>query len=66
VGLSGGTDSTYVLYQAVKMGLRPLAVNFDNGWNSAIAVSNIRKATDSLGVDLYTYVINWEEFKDLQ
>lgn len=66
VGVSGGRDSTYTLYTAVEMGLRPLAVHFDNGWNSEIAVSNIKNATDKLNVDLHTIVADWEEFKDLQ
>jgi len=66
VGVSGGRDSTYTLYTAVRMGLRPLAVHFDNGWNSDISVSNIKNATDALDVDLYTHVADWEEFKDLQ
>jgi N-acetyl sugar amidotransferase len=65
-GVSGGRDSTYLLYIAVKLGLRPLAVHFDNGWNSEIAVSNIKNALSRLGVDLYTVVADWEEFKDLQ
>ena len=66
VGVSGGRDSTYTLYNAVKLGLRPLAVHFDNGWNSEIAVQNIKNATKILGVDLHTHVADWEEFKDLQ
>lgn len=66
VGVSGGRDSTYTLYNAVKLGLRPLAVHFDNGWNSEIAVQNIKNACDILGVDLHTHVADWEEFKDLQ
>ena len=66
VGVSGWRDSTYTLYTAVKLGLRPLAVHFDNGWNSEIAVSNIKKATTKLDVDLHTVVADWEEFNDLQ
>lgn len=66
VGVSGGRDSTYTLLTAVKLGLRPLAVHFDNGWNSDIAVSNIKNVTTKLGVDLHTVVADWEEFKDLQ
>lgn len=66
VGVSGGTDSSFSLYQAVKLGLRPLAVHFDNGWNSEIAVSNIQKICTKLNVELYTYVVDWEEFKNLQ
>jgi N-acetyl sugar amidotransferase len=66
VGVSGGRDSTYTLYNAVKLGLRPLAVHFDNGWNSDTAVQNIKNITNTLGVDFYTHVADWEEFKDLQ
>jgi N-acetyl sugar amidotransferase len=66
VGLSGGVDSTYVAYLAKKLGLRPLAIHFDNGWNSELAVMNIENIVTKLGFDLYTYVINWNEFKDLQ
>lgn len=66
VGVSGGRDSTYTLYMAKKLGLRPLAVHFDNGWNSETAVRNIQKVTNKLGVDLHTVVADWEEFKDLQ
>ena len=66
IGVSGGTDSTYTLYLMKKMGLRPLAVHFDNGWNSDISVQNIKNATNILGIDLYTLVADWEEFKDLQ
>ncbi|MDD5064780.1 MAG: N-acetyl sugar amidotransferase [Phycisphaerae bacterium] len=66
IGVSGGTDSTYVLYQLVQLGIRPLAVHFDNGWDSDIAVRNIKNACSMLNVDLYTYVVEWEEFKDLQ
>jgi N-acetyl sugar amidotransferase len=66
VGVSGGTDSTYTLYMARRLGLRPLAVHFDNGWNTEVAVRNIKGALQSLDVDLWTYVVDWEEFKDLQ
>lgn len=66
LGVSGGRDSTYTLLKAVEFGLRPLAVHFDNGWNSKIAVKNIKNATDILGVDLETIVADWNEFRDLQ
>lgn len=67
IGVSGGTDSTYLLYWAVKIaGLRPLAVTFDNGWGTEIAVNNIKNATKILNVDLHTIVADWEEMKDLQ
>jgi N-acetyl sugar amidotransferase len=66
VGLSGGVDSSFVAYQAVKLGLRPLAVHFDNGWNSELAVQNIENIVKKLNLDLITFVIDWSEFKDIQ
>src|SRR3989339_88797 len=66
IGLSGGVDSSYVAYLVKNMGLRPLAVHVDNGWNSELAIKNIENIVRKLGIDLYTYVIDWEEFKDLQ
>ena len=66
IGLSGGVDSSYVAYLAKKMNLNPMCVHFDNGWNSEIAVSNIQKIVDTCGFDLFTYVIDWPEFRDLQ
>jgi len=66
LGLSGGVDSTYMAYLAVQLGLRPMAVHFDNGWNSELAVKNIENIVSKLGLDLKTYVINWQEFKELQ
>jgi N-acetyl sugar amidotransferase len=65
IGVSGGTDSSYLLYLARQTGLHPLAVNLDNGWNSDISVKNIRKMTLALNIDLETYVIDYEEIKDL-
>lgn len=66
IGVSGGVDSTYVAYEVKRRGLRPLAVHLDNGWNSELAVSNIQKCLEKLKIDLFTYVIDWNEFKDLQ
>lgn len=63
VGVSGGVDSSYVLKLAKQKGLRPLAVHMDNGWNSNLAQKNIESLVNSLNVDLYTYVINWEEYR---
>lgn len=65
VGVSGGVDSSWVLYQAVKLGLRPLAVHMDNGWNSELAQHNIANLVQGLGVDLHTHVIDWPEYKKL-
>lgn len=66
IGLSGGVDSTYTALKTCELGLRPLAVHFDNGWNSELAVNNIENIVKKLGIDLHTHVVDWEEFKDLQ
>ena len=65
IGVSGGTDSSFMLLKAQEWGLRPLAVHYDNTWNSAVATENIRKVTSRLNVDLYTYVINNKEADDI-
>jgi len=51
---------------AKKFGLRPLAVHFDNGWNSELAVNNVENIVGKLGIDLYTHVVDWDEFRGLQ
>lgn len=67
IGLSGGVDSSYLAYFVVKnLELRPLAVHLDNGWNSELAVNNIENIVNKLNIDLYTHVIDWEEFRSLQ
>jgi N-acetyl sugar amidotransferase len=66
IGLSGGVDSSYVAYLTRKYDLNPLAVHLDNGWNSELAVSNIENIVKKLHIDLYTLVVDWDEFKDIQ
>ena len=65
-GVSGGVDSTFVALKAKELGLRPLIVHFDNGWNSEIANQNINNIISKLGFDLFTLVVDWNEFRDLQ
>jgi N-acetyl sugar amidotransferase len=66
IGISGGVDSSYLVLQAVKLGLRPLAVHFDSGWNSELAVGNIANIVEKLKLDLVTDVVDWREMRDLQ
>jgi N-acetyl sugar amidotransferase len=67
IGMSGGIDSSYLTYiSKEKLGLRPLVFHVDAGWNSQVAVNNIERMIDGLGLDLFTEVIDWEEMKDLQ
>jgi len=67
IGLSGGIDSAYLAHLAVReLGLRVLAVHVDGGWNSEAAVRNIESLVRKLDIDLHTYVVEWEEMRDLQ
>lgn len=65
VGVSGGVDSSCTLVKVKELGLRPLAVHMDNGWNSELAQNNIANLARNLDVDLFTYVIDWNEYRDL-
>jgi N-acetyl sugar amidotransferase len=65
VGVSGGCDSSYLVWLMTELGLRPLAVHFDNTWNSPAATNNVYNVLDALGVDLETLVVNNEEYDDL-
>ncbi len=67
IGLSGGVDSSYLTYVAVeKLGLRPLMLSVDTGWNLNVANENVERVINGLGLDLVTLVVDWEEMKDLQ
>lgn len=66
VGISGGVDSCYTAYLCKELGLRPLLLHLDNGWDSEIAVKNIRTIAKKLGLDYQSYVMDWEEFKQIQ
>lgn len=67
IGLSGGMDSSYLLYYAKEvLGLRPLAYSVDTGWTLNVAIENIEKLVRGLGLELHTEIINWNEMKDLQ
>jgi N-acetyl sugar amidotransferase len=66
MGMSGGIDSSYAVYVAKNLGLRPLAVHMDNGWDSDTAARNIKNVARTLGVDYQSVVLDWEEFRDLQ
>ena len=65
IGVSGGTDSSYLAYLAKQWGLRPLAVHYDNTWNSAVATMNIHKVLKGLDIDLYTHVVANKEADDI-
>ena len=66
VGISGGVDSCYTAYLCHKWGLKPLLLHMDNGWNSEIAVKNVKSLVKNLGLEYQSYVLDWEEFKQIQ
>ncbi len=66
IGLSGGADSSFLTYEMKRLGLRPLVIHLDNGWDSELAVKNIENIVRKLELDLYTHVVDWKEFRDIQ
>ena len=66
MGISGGVDSSYLAMLASQWELRILAIHVDGGWNTELAVRNIENMVSQLGIDLHTFVIDWEEMRDLQ
>ena len=66
IGISGGVDSCYTAYLAKEWGLRPLLVHMDNGWNSDIAVRNVKNIVEKLNLDYVSYVLDWNEFREIQ
>ena len=67
LGVSGGRDSSFTLwYCVVKLGLRPLAVHFNDGFGNPVAGENMVKACHKLGVEMRTITSDWRESKDLK
>lgn len=66
LGISGGVDSCYTVYLCKQWGLNPLVMHMDNGWNSEIAVANVKKLVNKLEVDYVSYVLDWSEFRRIQ
>ncbi|KDE67579.1 hypothetical protein FUSO6_10310, partial [Fusobacterium necrophorum DAB] len=65
VGISGGVDSSYILYLGHKYSLKMLAVHIDDGLDTDVAKENIRKLCRAAEVDLVTIEPKKEEFVDL-
>ena len=64
-GISGGVDSCFAIHKAVSLGLRPLVIHFDNGWNSSLATHNIYRIVSSLNLRLITHVVDWNQYRTL-
>lgn len=65
MGLSGGLDSSYLVYLGYKWGLRILVVHVDDGFDSQISQSNIRKLIEKTGYDYSTISLDKEQYCDL-
>lgn len=55
IGLSGGVDSSTVAHLVNQLGLKPLAIIFDNGWNTKIAGDNIKNIITKLKLPYLIY-----------
>jgi len=66
VGISGGVDSCYTAHLCMEYGLNPLLIHMDNGWNTEISVKNVKIMVEKLGFDYISYVLNWQEFREIQ
>lgn len=66
VGISGGADSCYVALICKNLGLRVLLVHLDNGWDSETSVKNIELICRKLDLDYTSYVLDWDDFKEVQ
>jgi N-acetyl sugar amidotransferase len=66
IGVSGGTDSSYLVYLAKKYELRPLLLHVDTGWNSEIAISNLQKLQNIFGFQYETYSVDTDKLRKAQ
>ncbi len=65
-GISGGLDSSTLLYTIVKKwNLKPLVIHFNNHWNTKLATDNMMKLIKKLNVDFIEYYVNKEEYDNL-
>ena len=65
VGVSGGLDSSYVIYLGYKYGLRMLAVHIDDGLDTEISQQNVKKLCEKAGVELIYIRPDKEQYADL-
>jgi hypothetical protein len=56
IGISGGLDSSYLLWYTVNvLKLKPLVIHFNNGWNDPIATQNMSLLIQKLRVDFLEF-----------
>lgn len=65
VGVSGGLDSSYIIYLGYKYGLRMLGVHIDDGLDTELAKQNIQNLCEKARVELINVRPDPEQYRDL-
>lgn len=65
MGLSGGLDSSYLLYLGHKLGLRILGVHIDDGFDTDISKANLQKLIAATGIRYVVIQPDSEQFYGL-
>lgn len=65
MGLSGGLDSSYLTYFGYKWGLKVLVIHLDDGFDTEISKSNIKKIIDKTRFDYEVIKPDKEQYNDL-
>jgi N-acetyl sugar amidotransferase len=66
VPFSGGKDSTFTLWYAVRVKkLKPLVVRFDHGFLRPTVIENSLRTFRTLGVDVHHFTPNWQVVRKL-
>lgn len=65
MGLSGGLDSSYLVYLGCKWGLRVLIVHIDDGFDTEISKLNLKKLISVTGFDYEVIKPDAVQFNDL-
>lgn len=65
MGLSGGLDSSYLLYLGYKYNLRVLAIHIDDGYDTDICKTNIEKLIKKTNFDFHIIKPDKEQYNNL-
>ena len=65
VGVSGGLDSSYIIYLGHKFGLRMLGIHIDDGLDTELAKQNVKNLCDKAQVKLIHIHPDPEQYRDL-
>ncbi len=65
VGVSGGLDSSYIIYLGYQYGLRMLGIHIDDGLDTELAKQNVRNLCEKANVKLINVKPDAEQYRDL-